>query len=356
MSQNLISKRSDEAINSTVDKANADNLLRGIMSLSKYIRMMLQVGILAVSVLLVLQNEVGAGVLIAASMIMARVLSPVEQAIHNWQHWVEGWRSHQRLNEVMVSLEQDRVELPKISGDISFDNVTLGHPNVEKPLLENLSFHIPAGTSVAIVGTSGVGKSTLAKAILGLVVPRLGEIRIDGATLNQIQREQFGHQVGYVSQNGKLLAGTIAQNICRFEENALSKDIVDAAKLAGVHEMILTLPNGYQTLVGSLGVRLSGGQQQRIAMARALYTKPTLLVLDEPDSSLDHQGQSMLMNFLAHAKNKSVTVVVISHRISILKHTTLAIALNGGKIEKIGATAEILGLPSSKVESIGSAL
>jgi ABC-type protease/lipase transport system fused ATPase/permease subunit len=194
----------------------------------------------------------------------------------------------------------------------------------------------------------------LVKAVLGLVKPVSGEVRIDGATLNQRQVSELGRQVGYVSQNSQLLSGTIAQNICRFDENVEAKDIVDAAKLAGVHEMILSLPNGYQTLVGALGIRLSGGQQQRIALARALYTKPALLILDEPDSNLDHPGQAALIDFIAHAHHKQITVIVISHRMSIIQHTSLCMVLGEGRLQQYGKTTEILNIPTSSANSIGS--
>ncbi|MCF4173292.1 type I secretion system permease/ATPase [Vibrio sp. McD22-P3] len=354
MNDNLVAKWRKESINPTVDKANADRISRAILALAKYARMLLQIGVLCVSVILVLENEVGAGVLIAASMIMSRVLAPVEQAIHNWQNWLEGWKAHQRLRKSYLEQPKEVVELPKIKGAVGFDKVFLGHQGSEKPLLEDLTFSIPAGASVAIVGGSGVGKSTLVKAILGLVKPVSGEVRIDGATLNQRQVSDLGRQVGYVSQNSQLLSGTIAQNICRFDENVDAKDIVDAAKLAGVHEMILSLPNGYQTLVGALGIRLSGGQQQRIALARALYTKPALLILDEPDSNLDHPGQAALIDFIAHAHHKQITVIVISHRMSIIQHTSLCMVLGEGRLQQYGKTTEILNIPASSANSIGS--
>ncbi len=355
MNDNLVAKWRKESINPTVDKANADKISRAILAFAKYTRMLLQIGVLCVSVILVLENEVGAGVLIAASMIMSRVLAPVEQAIHNWQSWLEGWKAHKRLCLASVEQPSEVVELPKIKGAIQFEKVNLGHQGTEKLLLEDVSFYIPAGTSVAIVGGSGVGKSTLAKAILGLVTPTSGEVRIDGATLNQRQVSELGRQVGYVSQNSQLLSGTIAQNICRFDENVEAKNIVEAAKLAGVHEMILSLPNGYQTLVGSLGIRLSGGQQQRIAMARALYTKPALLILDEPDSNLDHPGQTTLIDFIANAHQRQITVVVISHRMSIIQHTSLCLVLGEGHLQQFGKTSEILNIPTAKSHSIGSA-
>ncbi|MCW8344725.1 type I secretion system permease/ATPase [Vibrio sp. ZSDZ65] len=355
MNDNLVAKWRKESINPTVDKATADKISRGILALAKYARMLLQIGVLCVSVILVLENEVGAGVLIAASMIMSRVLAPVEQAIHNWQSWLEGWKAHKRLRQAYLEQADDVVELPKIKGTIQFEKVNLGHHGSEKPLLEDLSFVIPAGASVAIVGGSGVGKSTLVKAMLGLVIPVNGQVRIDGATLNQRQVSELGKQVGYVSQNSQLLSGTIAQNICRFDEQVEAKDIVDAAKLAGVHEMILALPNGYQTLVGGLGIRLSGGQQQRIAMARALYTKPALLILDEPDSNLDHPGQAALTEFIAHAHYKRITVVVISHRMSIIQHTGLCMVLGEGRIQQYGKTSDILNIPKSNESGMESA-
>ncbi|GMQ46328.1 type I secretion system permease/ATPase [Vibrio sp. 10N] len=350
MNENLIAKWQRESINPTVDKANADRVSRGILALAKYIRMLLQIGVLCLSVVLVLDNEVGAGVLIAASMIMSRVLAPVEQAIHNWQGWLEGWKAHKRLRKAFLEQSADLVELPKIKGKIQFEKVDLGHQGTEKPLLENLTFTIPEGECVAIVGGSGVGKSTLAKAILGIVKPVNGDVRIDGATLNQRDVSELGWQIGYVSQNSQLLSGTIAQNISRFDVNAEAKDIVDAAKLASVHEMVLSLPNGYQTLVGSLGVQLSGGQQQRIALARALYTKPSLLILDEPDTNLDHSGQAALIALLAHTRLQRITTIVISHRMSVIQHSSLCMVLGGHQLQQYGKTQEILNLPAKSTQ------
>lgn len=356
MNKNLAVKWQRESVNPTVDRASADKISRSILALAKYTRLLLQIGILCVSVLLVLDNEVGAGVLIAASMIMSRVLSPVEQAIHNWQNWVEGWRAHKRLQDSNLAPKQDVIDLPEIKGDIQFDRVKLGHSGVDNPLLDNISFSISQGECVAIVGGSGVGKSTLVKALLGITEPISGEVRIDGATLNQRDLADLGRQIGYVSQNSQLLSGTIAQNISRFDIEVEAKDIVDAAKLAGAHEMILTLPNGYQTLVGSLGVQLSGGQEQRISLARALYTKPSILILDEPDTNLDHAGQVALLELFNYARRNKITVLFISHRLSIIEHSTICMVLNEGKLQKFGDTTEVLNLPSHKRSQMGNVL
>ncbi|WP_295894574.1 type I secretion system permease/ATPase [uncultured Vibrio sp.] len=353
MNKNLSRKWQHESINPTVDRGNADNITRGIHVFSKYIRMLLQIGVLCISVLLVLENEVGAGVLIAASMIMARVLAPIEQAISNWLSWHEGWKAHCRLNQSNIDQQKELISLPKIKGKIQFDDVSLGYNNEEKPLLSALSFTLPAGETLCIVGGSGVGKSSIGKAILGLISPLSGEIRIDGATANQWQRSEFGRQVGYVSQHSQLLSGTIAQNICRFEEDIDPQDIIQASILAGVHEVILALPNGYQTLVGSLGVQLSGGQQQRIALARALYSKPALLILDEPDSNLDHNGQAALNDFLNQTTKTDTTVITISHRMSILQHSSFCMVIGDGGIQQFGKTSDVLNLSSERNSARG---
>ncbi|MGF1695180.1 type I secretion system permease/ATPase [Vibrio lamellibrachiae] len=353
MNKSLARKWQLESVNPTVDKGNADNISRGVHVFSKYVRMLLQIGVLCISVLLVLENEVGAGVLIAASMIMARVLAPIEQAISNWLNWHDGWKSHCRLQQAKINQPQELITLPKIKGSVQFDDVSLGYNKEQKPLLSALSFTLPAGESLCVVGGSGVGKSSIGKAILGLINPLKGEIRIDGATSNQWHQRDFGRQIGYVSQNSQLLSGTIAQNICRFEEKVDPKDIVEASVLAGIHEMILSLPNGYQTLVGSLGVQLSGGQQQRIALARALYSKPALLILDEPDSNLDHAGQAALNDFLIKAKKSNTTLITISHRMSILQHSTLCMVVGDGGIQQFGNTQEILNLSSERNSTRG---
>ena len=346
MSQRIVDKWRSESVNSTVDKALTRQLSIHIATFSRYIRMLLQLGILSISVLLVLDQQVSSGVLIAASMVMGRVLAPIEQSIHHWQHWISAFQAHKRLKAMDNNVQTDTelLQLDAIEGNIKFDKASFGGNVKVKPLFEALTISIISGKVTAIVGSGGSGKSTLLQAILGLKWIASGEVRIDGASLNQYDLDVLGQQIGYLPQYNKLLAGTIAQNICRFEPNAESDTIISITKKLGVHEKILNMPQGYQTLVGSIGVELSAGEQQLIALAQAFYGDPALLILDEPDSHLDYVGQKYLFENIQARKESGKTTIVVTHRQSLLDQSDYTLILNKGKVSQFGSTSSVVSI------------
>ncbi|MGF1724063.1 type I secretion system permease/ATPase [Photobacterium nomapromontoriensis] len=324
-----------------------------LLAVSRYFRSLLQVIIVTVGVVLVLQNQLGAGAIIASSIIMSRVLSPFEQAVSGWKIWFSAYKAYQRLksynNRPLVMM---RTELSEPRGELLLHNVGLKFEHHQQPILQNISFKLGIGNALAIMGNSGSGKSTLAALIMGIHKPSIGAIKIDGASIDLWPEEQFGKYIGYLPQEVGLLAGTVAENICRFSE-APAKEIVHAARLACIHELIISLPQGYDTYLGEGGVQLSGGQKQRIGLARAIFSNPSLLVLDEPNSNLDPEGEVALAIVLQYCKENKITVVMISHRPGFLRQMDWVIVLKDGKIEKAGTCDKFLGA-MSEVDASGN--
>ncbi|PSW14439.1 type I secretion system permease/ATPase [Photobacterium rosenbergii] len=317
-----------------------------LLSISRYFRTLLQAIILTAGVVLVLQNQLGAGAIIASSIIMARVLSPFEQAVSGWKTWFSALQAYKRLNQYEDSqLSEPQTELPEPKGELLLHNVGLKFQHQGQPVLQNISFKLGAGNALAIMGNSGSGKSTLAALIMGIHKPSMGSIKIDGAAIDLWPEEQFGKHIGYLPQEVGLLAGTVAENICRFSD-APAADIIHAARLACIHELIISLPQGYDTYLGEGGVQLSGGQKQRIGLARAIFSNPSVLVLDEPNSNLDPEGEVALAIVLQYCKENQITVVMISHRPGFLRQMDWVIVLKDGKIEKAGTCDKFLGAMS----------
>ncbi|MBY5944020.1 type I secretion system permease/ATPase [Photobacterium rosenbergii] len=317
-----------------------------LLSISRYFRTLLQAIILTAGVVLVLQNQIGAGAIIASSIIMARVLSPFEQAVSGWKTWFSALQAYKRLNHYEDSqLSEPQTELPEPKGELLLHNVGLKFQHQGQPVLQNISFKLGAGNALAIMGNSGSGKSTLAALIMGIHKPSMGSIKIDGAAIDLWPEEQFGKHIGYLPQEVGLLAGTVAENICRFSD-APAADIIHAARLACIHELIISLPQGYDTYLGEGGVQLSGGQKQRIGLARAIFSNPSVLVLDEPNSNLDPEGEVALAIVLQYCKENQITVVMISHRPGFLRQMDWVIVLKDGKIEKAGTCDKFLGAMS----------
>ena len=317
-----------------------------LLSISRYFRTLLQAIILTAGVVLVLQNQLGAGAIIASSIIMARVLSPFEQAVSGWKTWFSALQAYKRVNQYEDSqLSEPQTELPEPKGELLLHNVGLKFQHQGQPVLQNISFKLGAGNALAIMGNSGSGKSTLAALIMGIHKPSMGSIKIDGAAIDLWPEEQFGKHIGYLPQEVGLLAGTVAENICRFSD-APAADIIHAARLACIHELIISLPQGYDTYLGEGGVQLSGGQKQRIGLARAIFSNPSVLVLDEPNSNLDPEGEVALAIVLQYCKENQITVVMISHRPGFLRQMDWVIVLKDGKIEKAGTCDKFLGAMS----------
>lgn len=336
------------------EQANFDSLLgqrsaadwSGFFATSiKTIRLVLQSAILAVGAWLAIRQEISPGIMIAASIVTSRALAPVEQAVANWRGFVAARQSFIRLSKLMGTGQHDapstNLEAPRIRLDLK--HVFCGPSATNDPVILGASFGLKAGDGLAILGPSGSGKSTLAKAITGAIDIVKGDIRLDGATLAQWSDAQKGRFIGYLPQELDLFDGSVAQNISRFDQNASSEEVVEAATMANVHDLILNLPNGYDTAIGSAGIQLSGGQKQRIALARAIFRKPFLLVLDEPNSNLDAEGEAALAKALLEMRKQGSIVVLVAHRPQVLASVNKILCLKDGRIAAIGPKDEVMG-------------
>lgn len=324
-------------------QTKASKISGNILALSKFFRLTLQVLILGVGAYFVLINQLTPGMMIAASILMSRALAPVEQAISAWKLFQNFREAKSRLQShfQFVSERNSEFQLPQPKGLISIESAYYSPPNSHKFVISNINHRINSGEMVALIGSSAAGKSTLARLIAGVIKPSSGVVRLDNADVYQWERNDFGQHIGYLPQNIELFAGSIKHNIARMGE-VDDAAVVKAAKLAGCHEMILHLPDGYNTVIREDSFNLSGGQLQRIAFARALYKDPQLLVLDEPNSNLDSEGESALITALDALKKKGTTVIIIAHRPSIIRHVDTIIVLNEGKIQFSGPRESIL--------------
>lgn len=279
----------------------------------------------------------------AGSLLLGRALSPIDQMIGSWKGFVGARVQYNRLNETLekLSAEAERMKLPAPQGHIQVENLIVTPPGAKTPVIRNISFVAPAGTVVGIVGPSAAGKSTLVRALMGVWAPQHGVVRLDGADISAWDKHELGPHVGYLPQDIELFEGSISENIARFEAIDAEKT-VHAAKVAGVHEMILMLPDGYDTVIGSDGINLSGGQRQRIGLARALYGNPRLIVLDEPNSNLDDVGERALGVALQKIKETGATVFIVSHRPNILARLDRVMVLSAGTISLYGAREQVI--------------
>ena len=314
-----------------------------IMGLTKFIRLLLQTAILGGGAWLAIHEQISPGLIIAGSIMMGRALAPVEQAIGTWKQFVGARIAHRRLTELLnrVPKHQERTALPRPTGDLKVETVVVVPPGSSAPTLSRVSFDLAAGQVLGVIGPSGAGKSTLARLLVGAWRPYAGTVRVDGADLHNWDPEARGDFMGYLPQDVELFDGSVAENIARFGEMD-SEAIVTAAKRAGVHDMILRLPQGYDTPIGTGGCALSGGQRQRIGLARAVYGGPCLVILDEPNSNLDDEGESALVHAISELKRTGTTVVIISHRPSILGVTDQILVLAEGAVRMFGNRAEVL--------------
>ncbi len=313
-------------------------------SASKSLRFYLQSFMLAAGAWLVLQQEISAGMMIAGSILLGRALAPIEQAIAQWalfQRAVRGWGALGELLE-RTPLDRERTELPEPKGYIEAKSVTVVAPGERVPALRGINFRVEPGKALGVIGPSGAGKTTLAKVLTGIWPPAAGKVRIDGAALDQWPVDRLGQYLGYLPQEIGLLSGTIADNIARLDAQPDSAMIVEASKRAGAHELLLGLPQGYDTDIGAGGQRLSGGQRQRVALARALYGDPPVLILDEPNANLDAQGEQALVDAIRDAKERGRSVIIMAHRPSaIAACDDLLLIDKGGQVE-YGPRDEVL--------------
>lgn len=326
------------------------DLAGGFGSASRFLRMILQSGVLALGAWLVISQQATPGVMLAATILSIRALAPIELAIANWRGFIAARASFERLSDALASLpvKKPPVDLPKPTRQLRVNSVSLATPRTEALVLHDVSFALQAGSAVAVVGPSGSGKSTLARALVGITPPVRGVIRIDGAALAQWDQLALGASIGFLPQDVALFRGTVAQNISRFGAELDAERLLAAAQQAGVHDLILRLPNGYETEVGEGGLMLSGGQRQRIALARALYGDPFLVVLDEPNSNLDSEGERALVRAIAAVRQRGGIVVVIAHRPALLAVVDHMLVLTEGRQRAFGKTDAVLPLIAPK--------
>lgn len=316
----------------------------GYSVLTKTLRLFLQSAILGLGAWLVLKNALSPGAMIAGSILLGRALQPIEQTIGQWPMLARTRAARDRLGKLLseVPREGSRTALPRPTGRIEVSGLAVLPPGDPRPVLRGVSFRVDPGQAIGVIGLSGSGKSSLARALCGVWPPAAGTIRLDGATLDQYDPDVLGSYIGYLPQRVTLFDGTIAENISRLDENADPAEIVEAAKKAAVHDLILHLPKGYDTQVTSMGGQLSGGQIQRIGLARAFYGNPVMLVLDEPNSNLDNDGSLALNRAIRQAKTDGCAVFIMAHRPAAIQECDLLMLMKDGMVQSFGPRDQVL--------------
>jgi PrtD family type I secretion system ABC transporter len=312
-------------------------------SIIRFLRLAMQSVILGLGAYLVIERVTTIGAMFAASILLGRALQPVEQVVASWRNLTSARGAYQRIKELLAlsPLRDPALALPKPAGRLSVEGLTYVIPRTNRPILRNVSFRLDAGEVLGIIGPSGAGKSTLSRQIVGILPPSAGAVRLDGADVSIWPRESLGRHIGYLPQDIELFADTVASNISRFR-NDDDQEVIEAAQLAGVHDMILRLPGGYETQIGDGGTILSGGYRQRIGLARAVYGNPSMVVLDEPSSNLDSDGDTALLSCIAELKKRGITVVMISHRPNTLGAVDKLLFLREGAAEMFGPRDEVI--------------
>jgi PrtD family type I secretion system ABC transporter len=335
-----------EAANTEHISANErlSDITGGFSTVSRVFRLMLQSGLLGVGAYLTIRGEMTAGAIIACSIAASRALAPIEVAIGNWRGLTAARKARDRLDAVFEQLPNSitPLALPPPVSSLKVENISVAVPGTKTLTLKGISFEIAAGTVLAVVGPSAAGKSTLARALTGVWPLERGVIRLDGAPLSSWSMTDLGQHIGYLPQDIQLFDGTITENISRFQENPDSQRVIAASMTADVHEMVLRLPNGYESRVGDGGSQLSAGQRQRIALARALYGDPFVLVLDEPNSNLDADGEKALVAAITKVKARGGIVIVVAHRPSVLSAADKVAAINSGQLAAFGPRDDVL--------------
>jgi PrtD family type I secretion system ABC transporter len=316
----------------------------GFGAVSKVIRTALQSAMLGIGAYLVIHQEATAGIIIAGSIISGRALAPVDLAIAHWRNFVASRQSWRRLTSLLAALppDQEQMQLPKPAASFAVEGISVAPPGEKRLVVHDVAFRLEKGNGLGIIGPSGCGKSCLARSLVGAWRPVRGVIRIDGGALEQWAPDVLGQHIGYLPQDVELLSGTVAQNISRFEQDPEPDHVIKAAQAAGIHELILRLPEGYETEIGEGGAALSGGQRQRMALARALYKDPFLVVLDEPNSNLDAEGEFALTKAIADVRARGGIVIVIAHRPSAISSVDLVMVMRDGKVQSFGPKDEVL--------------
>jgi PrtD family type I secretion system ABC transporter len=323
----------------------------GIGAVAKALRYILQSAILGIGAALVISDQASAGIMIASSIMMGRALAPIEIVLGTWKQLVAARQALGRLSETLKANAlppKPAIALGRPAQRLSVHNLSVSPPGSPLPVTRNVSFELNAGMGLALLGASGSGKSSLARALVGIWPATQGGVRLDGAPLDQWSADALGQHIGYLPQEVALLDGTMAGNISRFEKGANDGRIVEAAQIAGVHELILSMPEGYSTRIGERGILLSGGQRQRIGLARALYGNPFLAVLDEPNANLDAEGEAALTRAIAIMRARRSIVIVISHRPSALAALDTALVLHKGDVLAFGPCDEVFARLSGR--------
>ncbi|MGQ9368579.1 type I secretion system permease/ATPase [Azospirillum sp. ST 5-10] len=340
------SERNAEVLN---DQGSASRRAAVIAATSKYARMAIQMGIMSTAALEIITpgSTLTGGAMMAATILAGRALMPLEQIISNWRALKDAQQNYHDLQEILrrtASRPRSTVVPPNPKGHLTVENVWFHPRGAERPVLSRISFSVEPGEVLGVVGPSAAGKSTLAHLLAGLQAPTQGHVRLDGADMASWPSEDLGRYMGYLPQDVELFGGPLRDNICRLDPDATPEAIIDAAEMAGLHEMIMHMPRGYDTDVGDQAALLSGGQRQRVGLARALYGNPRLLILDEPNASLDAAGEQALLKAVLAAKERGAAIIVIAHRPSILSVADKVLVLQNGTIQRLGERDQILPL------------
>jgi PrtD family type I secretion system ABC transporter len=323
------------------EAAEASNFYTDLI---KFVRMGMQVLIVAIGAYLILKGKIHTGMLFANMILASRALQPIEKIVGAWDPLNNMYRAYQRLNALLAKAEPpaSATALPRPLGKLSVEGVNFAPPGAQRLVLANVNFAVDPNEVLGVIGPSGAGKSTLARLLVGIWRPMNGVVRLDGADVFSWDRSDFGRYVGYLPQDTELFAGTVRNNIARFREDVTDEEVVTAAQLAGVHELILRMPKGYDTDVGEGGVVLSAGQRQRVGLARCLLGKPAFVVLDEPNANLDAEGEDALMRAIDAMKANGATVVIISHKPGVFRAADKMLVLRDGRVELFGPRDQVM--------------
>lgn len=345
MSGRLNKRWSDANQSYLAGNQRASDITGGLGAIAKVLRMTLQSAVLAVGAYLVIHQEATAGIIIAGSILSARALAPVDLAIAHWKSFVAARQSWHRLNRLLEQMpaRPTQMLLQPPSSSLSVESISIVPPGDQKVIVQEVTFALQAGNGLGVIGPSGSGKSSLVRALVGVWQPLRGKVRLDGAAIDQWSSDVLGRHIGYLPQDVELFAGSVAQNISRFDPQASSDTIIAAAKEAGVHQMIIKMRDGYDTQIGEQGTALSAGQAQRVALARALYGDPFLIVLDEPNSNLDTEGDEALTRAIRSARERGAIVVVVAHRPIGIEAVDQLLVLKDGRVQAFGPKDTVLG-------------
>jgi ATP-binding cassette subfamily C protein len=344
MAGRLATRWSEANRNYVASQQQASDVGGGLGSISKVLRMMLQSGVLAVGAYLVINQQATAGIIIAGSILSGRALAPVDLAIANWKGFIAARQGWQRLTRLLILIPPQASPMPlqPPTRSLTVESASVAPPGQQKIVVHDLTIALESGNGLGVIGPTGSGKSSVARMLVGVWQTARGSVRLDGAALDQWSSEVLGRHIGYLPQDVELFAGTVADNIARFEDKADPDAIIAAAQAAGVHDLIINLPNGYETQIGEQGSALSAGQAQRIALARALYRDPFLVVLDEPNSNLDSEGDEALTGAITGVRERGGIVVVVAHRPSAISAVDLLLVMNKGRVQQFGPKEDVI--------------